>query len=872
MALAYHDSVWYVAAKQATQLILELQTLAYDAHHPAPLLIALDQENGGVNSLFDESFITQFPSAMGVAASNSKSLAHEIALASGRELKAVGFNWILGPVLDVLSHSANRQPLGVRSFGHDPQEVSQYALAFMKGYQESGLATCGKHFPSYGNLAPQMAVQEVPVISESLEQLGVSALVPFREAINHGLDAMLVGGASAPAVDAAHACLSATVVDDLLRNDLDFDGIVLSECLEMEELARNVGVAGGTVMAKNAGCDVMLVCRSFRMQQEAIRGLKLGVENEIIGLQSIERSIRRMLRVKSKYCGGGSWERALNPPGVEALSRMHSEHSELSRKAYDGSMSLVRDKNTLLPLTNILEAGEEVLLLTPLVKPLAASSLTRAASQQHRHRNGGNTDIVMVGMAEGVFQTLGRTLAQQRKGRVLHTSYTTNGVRPEHESLIDRASVVVVVTADGGRNLYQESFARYVSLLCRMRKGESGEKPLIIVASSSPDDFVSDSSISTYLCTYDFTEAAQRSLTRVLTGKVTPVHRRQKAWKQQHHKHSRTPWLVEDWQEERDAEKLDLLLGSVAREEPVLQGVRHSNFLLRCDGIDEWHFVVRNSSTDGALYGFCASYFFRSTGTGVIGAVIVDRTRRRQSIGRTLHKRAMRRLLFQQEEEVKRMQLGSRLPGVYLGIPTERVGQGRRLRKWFSRMGWNTALSRRVSSLFLHFHQHEEEGKREEEDEMGKVEYEYDVVYGVERDVADHVRTATTRAGVVETYRIAMGDNSHTTNNTSGVIRARRKGVLMGCIVIYGPQSILAEKMPRMEIQPVWGISSPVVSSLVGEYSSVVQGLITRGIRQIRQYGAKGAIFDCVSGSFFFFFPFFFFLVGGGGNDQLQVE
>ena len=132
-----------------------------------PLLIVLDQENGGVNSLYDEIYIRQFPSAMGIAATGSKTLAHEVAKATAQELKAVGVNWILGPVLDVLTNVRN-QPLGVRTSGDDPQEVSQYGVQFMKGYQEAGLATCGKHFPSYGNLEFLGSHTDVPIITESL--------------------------------------------------------------------------------------------------------------------------------------------------------------------------------------------------------------------------------------------------------------------------------------------------------------------------------------------------------------------------------------------------------------------------------------------------------------------------------------------------------------------------------------------------------------------------------------------------------------------------------------------------------------------------------------------------------------------------------
>jgi beta-N-acetylhexosaminidase len=181
----------------------------------------------------------------------------------------------MGPCLDVLTNARN-QPLGVRSTGDDPQEVSSYGIAFMNGYKEAGLATMGKHFPSYGSLEFLGSALDVPTITESLEQLSLNALVPFRNAIREGLDAMMVGGCAMSSVglNVMHACLSEQVVNDLLRNDLQFNGVVISDCLEMEALSHNIGVGGGTVMAVNAGCDIVLLCRSYVHQQEALASFK----------------------------------------------------------------------------------------------------------------------------------------------------------------------------------------------------------------------------------------------------------------------------------------------------------------------------------------------------------------------------------------------------------------------------------------------------------------------------------------------------------------------------------------------------------------------------------------------------------------------
>ncbi|KAI6882278.1 glycoside hydrolase, partial [Hortaea werneckii] len=246
---------------------------------------------------------------------------------------------------------------------------------------------------------------------------------------------------------------------------------------------------------------------------------------------------------------------------------MQPSHTTLSTKAYNSSITVVRDKNRLLPLTNILEPEDELLLLTPLVKPLVASAASRALTE---HASSGSPDPAIwdrsasVMSGERVFRELGRSLARQRNGRVLHTSYTANGVRPQHENLISRAGAVIIVTADANRNLYQNGFTKHVSMICNMQYtsgGEKREKPVIVIAVSSPYDFAMDQSIGTYICTYDFTETALTSLVKVLYGDLTPAGALPGSISQsQKLSQSKQHWLVEAFNEERDSHALDVLI------------------------------------------------------------------------------------------------------------------------------------------------------------------------------------------------------------------------------------------------------------------------------------------------------------------------
>lgn len=832
--------------------MLDLQTIAHNAGHQVPLLIAIDQENGGVNSLYDEANIRQFPSAMAMAAAGSKKLARDISRATAQELNACGVNWILGPVLDVLTN-ARTQPLGVRSIGDDPQEVSSYGMECMKGFQEGGTATCGKHFPSYGNLEFFGSPQDVPTITDSLERLSQNALIPFKNAIVNGIDAMMVGGVAVAtsSVNAMHACLSEQIVRDLLRHQLQFDGVVISECLEMEALSRNIGISGGAVMAFNAGCDLLLTCRNLSVQQEAINGLKAGLDNGMIERFRVQESVQRVLQMKQRYT---SWEKAFSPGGVDALMTLQPLHSALSTTAYNQSITIVRDQNHNIPLTNIVAPDQEILLLTPLLKPLPASAAYRQPDEaigmpnvEHIHAFDRKNSIMS---GEQVFREFGRSLARQRTGKVSHTSYTANGVRPTHENLLNRAQAVIVVTADAGRNLYQNGFAKHISMLCKLSidsRGTPREKPCVVVSVSSPFDFAADSSVGTYVCTYDFTETALQALTRVLYGHViasgilpgSSSHSSKTS-------HARQQWLVESYNEEKDAAALDSLLAQVQNEPEIntsnLKNCTSSSFMLRRADIEEAHLVVRNSSTK-ELFGFCATYFVKSSQTGHIGALIVDPARRKLSIGHSLHDRAIRALL--QKKEVKKFQLGSRLPNVYSGVPKENANSLGKLQQWFAKLGWTVATAAPVYNLVIR-----DLTTWSPPDGLGhalaSADVKYDLVHGIDYagPVLEHVQSSL-RQDVYEMYSIALENK-----DGCGIIRAKRAsdGALLGSVILCRGDSKLAAYLPGFGKQTGRGlISSLVISQNAVDKNALVQGLVLLGVRQLRRQGARSIVLDYVS-------------------------
>ncbi|KAH8819807.1 glycoside hydrolase superfamily, partial [Xylogone sp. PMI_703] len=517
------------SAEQTLQLILDLQQCALAAGHKRPLLIAIDQENGHVNSLAEDT-ITQFPPAMAIAAIDSLEMARDVGFATGNELASLGFNWIMGPVLDVLS-SERAQPLGVRAFSDDSSTVALLGMSMVEGFHRANLACSGKHFPSYGDVDfSQGSSSGNLVLSQPIEKLYHDSFLPFIAAIQGGIDSLLVGAGSLEGLGEVmpYACLSETIVTKVLRHSLDFNGVTVSECLSLEGVFDQEGIGKRAVEAVKAGCDLVMVCHNLEGQETALAALQEAVSNGTIAMSTITAAANRVAAMKDKRT---SWQRALNPPGVSVLRHIQLGNEVLSQKAYRASISLVRDYSNALSSLRNLNKGDRVLLLTPLLESFP-STATRSTRYNTTHAAGcSGSSHLQLAAGEDVFQSFGSSLAQKNQLRVLHTSYSSNGIRPHHEQLISQSAAVIVITADASRNTYQYGVSKYVNLLCKTQKyqrrqdgddpevetnqGEgwmNARKPAIFVAVSSPWDLLLDPDIDTYICTYDYSRTSLETL------------------------------------------------------------------------------------------------------------------------------------------------------------------------------------------------------------------------------------------------------------------------------------------------------------------------------------------------------------------------
>jgi beta-N-acetylhexosaminidase len=286
-----------VDALQVLELTNRLQEVARLAEHARPLLIAIDQEQGRVVRVTEG--VTVFPAMAAMARTGDPDLVRRVAAATSRELLAIGVNWNLAPVADVLSAPAC--PVGDRSCGADPAPVADFVAAFVRGAAAVGLRTCAKHFPGHGSTGKDSHVA-APRVPRSREALEACDLVPFRAAIKAGVPAVMTAHITFPALDPdVPASLSERVIGGLLRTELGFPGVVVSDDLEMAGVAWNRPLESSALAALRAGSDLLIVSRML-LAERCIPGLladvRLAIRDETVAATTIIAALKRVRRFK----------------------------------------------------------------------------------------------------------------------------------------------------------------------------------------------------------------------------------------------------------------------------------------------------------------------------------------------------------------------------------------------------------------------------------------------------------------------------------------------------------------------------------------------------------------------------------------------
>ncbi|MBN1534647.1 MAG: beta-N-acetylhexosaminidase [Spirochaetes bacterium] len=340
------------SAPETSQYIRDMQRTSFQTGG-FPLFISIDQEGGRVLRIVDG--VTQFPGNMAAGIAGNPELVHLWARILGMQLRLMGVNMNLAPVLDVNNNPEN-PVINTRSFGSDPALVATLGIAYIRGLREALCIAVGKHFPGHGDTSLD-SHRTLPSIGYGLDRLGALELVPFLEAIRAGVDCIMTAHIAYPSIlgNDEPATVSAFILRDLLRKEMGFRGLVITDDLEMNAIAGRMAVGEGAVRAVMAGADTVLISTHGVHVHEIFHALRGAVQSGRIPISRVDESVRRIMELKLRYRVMDYRDRMVRQgsPGYDAddralLQRADELNREISRKGilYHGDPRFVSARGT----------------------------------------------------------------------------------------------------------------------------------------------------------------------------------------------------------------------------------------------------------------------------------------------------------------------------------------------------------------------------------------------------------------------------------------------------------------------------------------------------------------------------------------------
>jgi beta-N-acetylhexosaminidase len=286
------------AAEQVSEVAAEAEALGRDM----PAWVSVDQEGGRVARL--KAPFTVWPPMATLGRAGSEDLAARFARALAAELSAVGVTLDYAPVLDI--HTNPKNPvIGDRALAESAGEVARLGRVLVRTLQESGIAACGKHFPGHGDTSTDSHF-ELPLVEHPPDRLRAVEFEPFRAAIAEQVAFIMTAHVLVPTLDEHRpATLSPSIVDGLLRRELGFEGVILSDDLEMKAISARYSVPAAAVEAIQAGCDAVLVCGGgVDLQAQTLEALVRAVESGAITAARLDDAWQRLKRAKERFLSG----------------------------------------------------------------------------------------------------------------------------------------------------------------------------------------------------------------------------------------------------------------------------------------------------------------------------------------------------------------------------------------------------------------------------------------------------------------------------------------------------------------------------------------------------------------------------------------
>lgn len=476
-----------VSKDQTVKLIADLQS----ASPTLPLFVGVDQEGGRV-SRFSYGII--MPGNMALAATGKTENAFLAAKAIGEELAELGFNLNFAPVLDVNSNPDN-PVIGVRSFGEDPETAAKMGRAYIRGLHAAGIAAVIKHFPGHGDTVVDSHLG-LPSLPYTLEQLEARELKPFRYALNQPVDMIMTAHIALPKLEYKTAVskkdgtpihlpatLSQTVLTDVLRKRLGYDGVIITDALNMKAIADHFGTGEAAVSAIDAGADILLMPEL----EQSFNALLAAVNSGKIPEQRIDQSVRRILAVKDRLGLFTQKQRVDNTVS-------HEERNSLGASLAGQAVTLLKNRDSAVPFE--LRPKLRILLLAPAPELL---SLMRQETLK-------------------ILRSAGLQDAQ-----VQYLEYQGK-LSDSHRAAIENSDQIILATAsadaagrDPGRSPIAATAAQIVKLAA------NANKPVAVIAARNPYDIVYLEEASAYVAVYAPIAPNIAAGIRVLFGQARPL-------------------------------------------------------------------------------------------------------------------------------------------------------------------------------------------------------------------------------------------------------------------------------------------------------------------------------------------------------------
>ncbi len=459
--------------EQIARLSNDIQRIGLDAG--SPLLIAIDQEHGAVLRIGAPA--TEFPGSMALGATGDTDLARKAAAVTADELRAMGINVNFAPVADVNVNPSN-PVIGVRSFGDRPDLVGEFVAAQVLGFASAGVASAAKHFPGHGDTDVDSHTG-LPLIDHTPEELASIDLPPFQRAIEAGVDMIMTAHIVVPALDASGppATMSRPILTDLLRTKMGFDGVIVTDALNMAGARQTFDPRRVPVEALKAGADMLLMPPNMDVAYQAVLA---AVQSGEIPESRIDQSVLRILTLKEKL---GLFDDPFVDVDQVFATVGAPEHGALAREVAERSITLLKDEAKALPID--FGRGPSILVTG------WGESSTEALAKSFRRR-GATVDWVATGASPD----------QAAIRRAVHAS-------AQHD-------LVVLITNNVVRSPAQQALARALV---------DGGAKVIAVALGMPYDVEALPFVDTVVAAYSYRNVSLEALVGVLAGEREAVGR-----------------------------------------------------------------------------------------------------------------------------------------------------------------------------------------------------------------------------------------------------------------------------------------------------------------------------------------------------------